>query len=283
MLSLPTDDSDAQTTSIMKAIAAGQRTEADFSGWHAYARWVAAGNKNVVIPYAAWLAENIPPVAVRLRRDFRALLRLIETHAILHQLNRATDEQGRIVATEADYLAVRALITDLISDAVGKTVRPVTRETVEAVVKLDQGKGVKVHELVVHLDLERSTVQYRVTAARERGYLVNLEDKRGKPARYQAGSPLPDEAVVLPERIEGVKPHPGPGHHTPADAAPQASDGAGEWCEGVNQPQRGETEGPCALCRRPCERYGDDGRPLCGDCMAMAEGHQVRRAAMAAG
>jgi hypothetical protein len=51
----------------------------------------------------------------------------------------------------------------------------------------------------------------------------------------------------------------------------------------VNQPQRGETEGPCALCRRPCERYGDDGRPLCGDCMAMAEGHQVRRAAMAAG
>jgi len=110
MLSLPTDDSAAQTTSIMKAIAAGQRTEADFSEWHAYARWIAAGNHDVVIPYAGWLAEKIPPVAVRLRRDFRALLRLIETHAILHQLNRATDDQGRIVATEADYLAVRELV-----------------------------------------------------------------------------------------------------------------------------------------------------------------------------
>jgi len=208
MLSLPTDDSAAQTSAIMASIAAGQRDGADFSEWHAYARWIAAGNHKIVIPYAGWLAEKIPPVAVRLRRDFRALLRLIETHAILHQLNRATDEQGRIVATEADYLAVRELVADLISDAVGATVRPATRETVEAVVGLDRGQGVKVHDLAAHLDLERSTVQYRVAAARQRGYLVNLEDKRGKPGRYQAGSPLPQEVVILPKRVEGVKPHP---------------------------------------------------------------------------
>jgi AAA domain/Bifunctional DNA primase/polymerase, N-terminal len=28
--------------------------------------------------------------------------------------------------------------------------------------------------------------------------------------------------------------------------------------------------GPCARCRKPCKRYGDDGRPLCDDCIAMA-------------
>ncbi len=133
----------------------------------------------VVIPYAAWLAEAIPPVAVRLRRDFRALLRLIETHAILHQLNRATDECGRIVATEADYLAVRALVADLISDQVGHTVPAATRETVDAIAKLDPGDGVKVHDLEIHFGLERSTVQYRVASAREKGYLVNIEEKRG--------------------------------------------------------------------------------------------------------
>jgi hypothetical protein len=240
MLSLPTDDSAAQTTSIMKAIAAGQRTEADFSEWHAYARWIAAGNHDVVIPYAGWLAEKIPPVAVRLRRDFRALLRLIETHAILHQLNRATDDQGRIVATEADYLAVRELVADLISDAVGSAVSVTARETVETVARLDTGEGVKVHGLAEHLGLERSTVQYRVTAAREKGYLANVEDKRGRAARYATGSPLPDDVVILPLCIEGVNPHPEPASHTPPDTAPQVSDGADPGCEGVDEPRGGE-------------------------------------------
>lgn len=256
MLSLPTDDSAAQTTSIMKAIAAGQRTEADFSEWHAFARWIAAGNKNVVIPYAGWLAENIPPIAVRLRRDFRAVLRLIETHAILHQLSRETDELGRIVATQDDYLAVRALVADLISDALGTTVRAVTRETVEAVVKLDQGQGVKVHDLATYFDLERSTVQYRVTAARERGYLINIEDKRGKPARWQAGAPLPQEVVILPQRIGDVNPHPEPASHTPDDAAPQVSGDPEAGCEGVNEPQEGEAP-KCTVCGEPVRPYQD--------------------------
>jgi hypothetical protein len=250
MLSLPTDDSAAQTTSIMKAIAAGQRAEADFSEWHAYARWIAAGNHKVFIPYAAWLAEQIPPVAVRLRRDFRALLRLTATHAVMHQLNRATDEQGRIVATEADYLAVRDLVADLISDAVGSAVSATVRETVETVAKLDDdGQGVKVHTLAGHLGLERSTVQYRVTAARDKGYLVNIEDKRGRAGRWRTGSPLPEDVVILPERIEGVNPHPEPPPYIPADAAPQASDGADGGCEGVNQPRGGV----CTECGEPLD------------------------------
>ena len=55
-------------------------------------------------------------------------------------------------------------------------------------------------------------MQYRVTAARERGYLANVEEKRGRAARYRPGSPLPDDVVILPERIGGVNSHPEPLH-----------------------------------------------------------------------
>lgn len=270
LLSLPTDDSAAQTTAIMKAIAAGQPAEGNFAEWHDYAAWLAEGNTRVHVPYAGWLAENIPPVAVRLRRDFRAILRLIEVHAIMHQLSRKTDEQGRIVADEADYLAVRALVADLVSDALGATVRPVTRETVQAVARLDRGNGVKVHDLAVHLGLERSSVAYRVSAARDRGYLVNDEDKRGKPGRWKLDSPLPDDVVILPERIEGVKPHPGPVHHTPGDAAPQASEGPDGGCEGVNEPRGGQAGEPvCTACGLPMDpevtaATGWTTHPCCG-------------------
>jgi hypothetical protein len=55
----------------------------------------------------------VPPVAVRLRRDFRLLLSLIEAHALLHRERRDRDEQGRIVATRDDYATVRELVADL--------------------------------------------------------------------------------------------------------------------------------------------------------------------------
>jgi hypothetical protein len=264
MISLPTDDSAPQTTSIMDATARKSQDdpqpEADFSEWHAYARWIAAGNKSVVIPYARWLAANIPPVAVRLRRDFRGLLRLIESHAIMHQLSRQTDDLGRIVATEADYLAVRNLVADLISDAVGKTVAPATRETVEAVAKLDDGEGVKVHDLELHFGLERSTVQYRVTSAREKGYLVNVEEKRGRAARYRPGTPLPADVVILPERVEGVNPHPEPGSHTPDEENRRPEDGEpGVWrCEAT-------AEGTVTACPRHAET-GFGWRKGCQEC-----------------
>lgn len=281
MISLPTDDSASQTTSIMKATAAKSQhdpqPEADFSEWHAYARWIAAGNKNVVIPYAIWLAEQIPPVAVRLRRDFRALLRLIETHAIMHQLSRETDQLGRIVATEADYLAVRGLTADLISDAVSSTVPPATRETVEAIAKLDGDDGVKVHDLEVHFGLERSTVQYRVTAAREKGYLVNVEEKRGRAARYRPGNPMPSDLIILPVGLGGVNSHPDPAPHTPGEESPRSDDPEpGVWgCEATAEGSESEVgdvppDPPGARCALCGTRPPGPGGIVCPECVAAA-------------
>jgi Toprim-like len=213
MLSLPTNDSEAQTRAVLRSIAMGGTGPADLGEWHALFGWLKSGaGQNVTIPYAGYLAENIPAVAVRLRRDFRSLLRLIQAHAVLHQQTRKTGPDGRIIATEADYLAVRALTADLISDAVGATVTPSMRETVEAVARLTaatateqdpDGLPVRVQAVARHLGIERSRAQRRIQAARERGYLANLEDKRGKPGRYLTDDPMPDELVMLPLRVCG--------------------------------------------------------------------------------
>lgn len=210
MLSVPSNDSKAQTRAVMlQSSGERKRADADFTEWHDLQRWLAGQESaGVVIPYAACVAAQIPPVAVRLRRDWNAVRSLIRAHALLHQVNRKRDEHGRIMADLYDYTAVRSLVNDLIADAVGAAVPESVRETVELVqaqtVKLGDGDeppdpdGIKVAKIASLLKLERSAATRRLHSARDRGYLVNLEDRRGKPARYVLGDPLPGEVVVLP-------------------------------------------------------------------------------------
>ncbi len=125
--------------------------------WHALQAWLDTAEHRVSIPFAALLAQNIPPVSVRLRRDFGAILNLIRTHAILQQQNRDRDDQGRIVATEKDYLVVRELVADLITDGVGATVSATIRETVGCVHDLASEEGASVLAVAERLRLDRST------------------------------------------------------------------------------------------------------------------------------
>lgn len=207
MFSLPSNDSKAQTRAVLVSSSGdddGGR-EPDFTEWHAYQRWLATANRHVTIPYARCIAAQIPPVAVRLRRDWNGVRALIRTHAMMHQLNRDTDDQGRIIATLADYQAIRSLVADLVAEGVGSKVPASVRETVELVGALTEApdppdpEGVKVAKIAGLLKLERSAATRRLHSARDRGYLVNLEDKSGKPARYVLGDPLPGETVLLPE------------------------------------------------------------------------------------
>src|SRR5262249_44369705 len=201
MLSFPTNDSQEQTKAVMKRLAEGRSGVVDFTGWHALQDWLTGAEHRVVIPYATYLAENIPPVAVRLRRDFKSLLRLIEAHAILHQCSRARDADGRIIASNADYNAVRELVADLIANGVGATVSKPMRATIQAVQQHDLGEGATVRQVAHELKLDRSAAQRRLRAARERGYLMNLEEKRSRPARYALGDPLPDDQELLPRDV----------------------------------------------------------------------------------
>jgi hypothetical protein len=201
MLSLTVTDTTEQTASVFQALAEERPNEIDLSRWQALQTWLAAGPPAVVIPFAKELAALVPPVAVRLRRDFRTVLTLIQAHALLHQASRGRDEAGRVIASIDDYAAIRDLVADLVAAGVEATVRPEVRETIRAVARLVEQSArdeVKQSDLRATLRLDKAAISRRVADALDRGYLRNLEDRKGRPARLVIGDPLPDEIEVLP-------------------------------------------------------------------------------------
>jgi len=207
MLSLAVTDSREQTAAVFRSLANGSRQGADLSRWQALQAWLAASMSEVVIPYAPALAKMVPPVAIRLRRDFKTILTLIRAHVLLHQASRQKDADGRLMADVADYAAVRELVADLVAEGAEVTIKPEVRETVRAVEDLlaDGREEVKQADIKKALKLDKSVVSRRVAAAVDAGVLRNLEDRKGRPARLVLGEPLPEEIELLPnpERLHG--------------------------------------------------------------------------------
>ena len=154
----------------------------------------------MTIPYARDLARTIPPIALRLRRDFRAILSLIEAHAILHQRCRARDSKGRIVATLDDYEVVSELVRDLIAEGVEASVPTALRETIVAVAAETEKteNTVTITAVAKRLGIDKSAALRRVKVCLNRGYIINREPAKGKPANLVLGEPLPEERQILP-------------------------------------------------------------------------------------
>jgi hypothetical protein len=197
VLSVPVTDTQEQTAAVLKGLAADGRPPVDVATWHALHDWLALGERRVVVPFTKALVGLIPPLAVRLRRDIPQLLALVKAHALLHRATRLRDDAGRIVATLADYGAVRPLVEPLIASGVGATVAVTVRETVEAVATLGPGE-VTVRQVADALELDKSAALRRVQRAINEGYLINREDRRGRPARLELGDSLPEDTPVLP-------------------------------------------------------------------------------------
>ena len=109
---------------------------------------------------------------------------------------------GKVIATIEDYAVVRELVVDIVSEGVEATVPATVRELVEAVAGSEE--PLSIAQLANLLGLDKSATSRRWQNARARGYLKNLEEKRGKPARIVLGDPLPDDVEILPspERLE---------------------------------------------------------------------------------
>jgi hypothetical protein len=203
LLSVPVDDSQAQTRRVLEALAgSGQNgSDIDVARWHALQTWLEMAAHRVDIPFAQTLAKLVPPVAVRLRRDFALLLNLVRAHALLHQATRERVASGAVLATVADYAAVRELVVELVGEAVQATVRPTVRETVIAVAKLaghDEKNPTTVSAVAKSLKLDTSAASRRVHTAIGGTFVRNLETRKGQPAKLVLGEPLPAEQEVLP-------------------------------------------------------------------------------------
>lgn len=210
MFSATVRDDPSQTAGVLQALADranGHEPKApDFTAWHGLQVWLElAGCRDVTIPYAPALASLADARAVRLRRDFGAVLNLIRAHAILHQAQRGRDQYGRIIATMDDYAAVYDLVLEIIGEGVSASVSKATRETVETVGALiaqaqQEGKPTEVSraQLAAALNLDKSAAGRRALKAIHDGYLKNLETRDKQPARYALGDPLPADTPVLP-------------------------------------------------------------------------------------
>jgi hypothetical protein len=129
------------------------------------------------------------------------VLNLIRSHALLHRATRERDEQGRVVAAVEDYAVVRSLIAELISDGAEATVPHIVRETVDVVERLIEDSGeesVNVRQEGAELDLEYQPAYRRCKMAEEAGFLKNLQDRKGKPARLVIGDAMPEDVEILP-------------------------------------------------------------------------------------
>ncbi|HUW15341.1 MAG TPA: hypothetical protein VM537_36860, partial [Anaerolineae bacterium] len=202
LLSINVRDDPEQTRAVLQATAQSANDDRpeppDLAPWHALQRWLDGGEHRVSIPYADWLAVNTTSAAVRLRRDFGALLRLIKAHAILHRASRERDGEGRIVAGAADYAAVHDLVAGIISQGVKAEVSPITQETVWIVSLLTTARGEPVtrDQVARELSLDPSAAGRRLQAAARDGYLVRMG--RGKNVSWALGELLPDRDTILP-------------------------------------------------------------------------------------
>jgi hypothetical protein len=221
LLAVTVSDTPNQTRAVMLAHARGAGAARDRARWHDLQTWLVERPTGAVIPYAETLATAIPPVAVRLRRDFPTILTLISAHALLHQCSRQRNADGAVVATYEDYAIVRDLVWDVMADAAERAVPSIVRDTVAAVEALTQGnpldEGVTQTQVASHLKIDKSTALRRCRMAISRGFIRNLEPRRSLPARLIVGDALPEDGSLLPTASDLARLHDcGPDDNEPA-------------------------------------------------------------------
>ena len=100
---------------------------------------------------------------------------------------------------------MRPLVADLVAEGVEATVDPAVRETVKAVRELERDEGVTAKAVGDKLRIDKALASRRCRKAEGLGYLVNLEDKKGRRGRYVLGDSMPADAEILPlpEALDG--------------------------------------------------------------------------------
>jgi len=250
----------------------------------AFQAYLQAGTPwDVTVPFARRLGEILGEthLASRVLRDFQRLLAFIKAVAILRHGRRDRDAKGRLVATVEDYEVVRGLVNHLYAATVAGGSLAI-RETVAAVADLvatvEQPSALDVAK---HLGIHKATATRRINKAIGLGWLINDEERRGKPYRLALGDPMPEDVgLPAPDLLRGsgctvagntggITPPPPPTETNPAaygDPWFHANDDDPTF---VRTPLHDDDDRPtCSDCNGPAPA---DGMHWCAACRAAAE------------
>jgi hypothetical protein len=209
VLSIEVQDTEDQTRAILQKIAnqvANEPQFIDYELWRDFQLFLAEGTRQVEVPYADWLARAIPAKRIRVRRDFTQVISAIQTHTLIHQCKREKRHDGQlIVADERDYEAIRAIMNPMLSASTGIRVDDKLSLTVRAVknatASMHELEGATGYQVGEKFDpsLDKGVARKRLIDAAKEGYVVNLETRRGQPAKWRlTDQPVPNQGEALP-------------------------------------------------------------------------------------
>jgi DNA primase len=215
---LSTDERRVQTKTIMRRLAAVASGRVQTEGPRIVARHHALQRllerRSIVIPFAGRLAEVLEVFADRVecRRAYPMLLALVQASALLHQRQRKTDQDGRLIAEPADYGVAARLLSGPLARTIGESLSDPARRFLDRLLA-------EVDDPVDPLPVPFTAkyVRRRVKTGRSTvaGFLAELEDKgfldsaevaaagRGRPPKAWKPSGRDGEDVdVLPPMEE---------------------------------------------------------------------------------
>jgi len=185
---LSTDERSAQTKTIMRRIASEAKGDlrperSRIMDRHRTLQRLLE-RRDIVIPYAECIAAAMEPFADRchIRRIYPMVLSFIQASALLHQRQRATDADGRLIAAPLDYeVTVRLLAVPLDSIVGGSLSEPAQRfldRVLEAIDDKTNPLPVPFTNDRVRLrfpNMGRSTVGNHLSELEDKGYLEATE------------------------------------------------------------------------------------------------------------
>lgn len=122
---------------------------------------------DVYIPYTEELIKAFPKGEERYNRDWDKVLSLIKASAILHQYQREKDEQGRLIATEDDYMLAYSL-----RDIISQSISPVSTPIIEFLKKAQElGNNVTMEKLKEATGKSKATIYRYIKEARTKGLI----------------------------------------------------------------------------------------------------------------
>jgi hypothetical protein len=177
---LSTDERRMQTKTIMRRLAmhASGRVRSDgprvAARHHALQRLLE--RRAIVIPFAERLVELLEVFADRVecRRAYPMLLALVQASALLHQRQRKTDQDGRLIAEPADYGVAARLLAGPLARTIGESLSDPARRFLDRLLAEVDDPIDPLPVPFTAKDVRRRLKTGRSTVA---GFLSELEDR----------------------------------------------------------------------------------------------------------